>query len=310
MDDLEFYAQQTRESDPGEFGARLAEVPGTLAAMRAAASQLVFHYRGGGDYAENGVEPGRISEIDTRYARDMLARIFALSDQPLTAPREPRLRTVGCCRDFTVLFLALARAHGVPARARVGFGAYFEPGWCLDHVVAEAWDESQQRWRLIDPELPDGYTDSAGRPADPGDLTREQFLTGAVAWRACRSGADASRFLVDPGLEIPVTRGWPYIRHNLILDLAALAGHEMVLWDFWGWGAIDDMTDSWNTAAGTGPHALSPGQLAVLDEVAEVCSGEPPVEAIQELYQRDGLRVPPVVTSFSLACAAPLQVRL
>jgi hypothetical protein len=233
------YATQSRVTDPGRFTDRLSEIPGDLRQMRAAARQLVFHYRAGGDYAENGIDPGRIAEIDTRYARDMLARIFELADRPLTGKRAPSERIVGCCRDFTVLFLAMARQHGVPARARVGFATYFVPGWFLDHVIAEVWDTGQQRWRLI--------------------------------------------------------RGWFQVRHNLIQDLASLAMNEMLLWDDWGLGLVDG--------------ELAPEQLALLDALAAAtCSSEVSDETIASFYQREEFRVPPVVTSFSPARGAPLQV--
>jgi len=294
--DVERYARQSQVTDPGRFSASVLEVPGSLAEMRDAARQLVFHYRDGGDYAANGIAPGRIAEIDTRYAGDMLARIFELSGRPLTAERAPAERLVGCCRDFTVLFLAIAREHGVPARARVGFATYFAPGWHIDHVVAEVWDAGQRRWRLVDAELADDHVDRAdGTRVDPEDLAASQFVTGPAAWLACRSGrADPSRYVVDPGLDIPATRGWPYLRHNLIHDLAALAGHEMVLWDNWGW---------------TDPDAeLHAGQLAVLDELAAVTSACPTAAQIEAFYERDGLRVPSQVTSYSPAHEAPLLV--
>src|SRR5215472_12635020 len=117
--DRQDYIRQSRVTDPGRFSNQVMEIAGSLTAMRAAARQLVFHYRAGGDYAANGIEPDRVAEIDTRYAESMLARIFELSDRPLTAERVPRERLLGCCRDFTVLFLTIARAHDVPARARV-----------------------------------------------------------------------------------------------------------------------------------------------------------------------------------------------
>lgn len=294
--DWQHYARQSRVTEPGRFTDRVTAIPGSLAAMRAAARQLVFHYRVGGDYAANGIAPDRIAEIDTRYAEDMLARIFELSDLPLTADRKPSQRLVGCCRDFTVLFLAFARAHGVPARARVGFASYFSPGWFVDHVVAEVWDRRSQRWRLVDAEIADDHRDPADRSCvDPEDLTADQFVTGPAAWLACRSGrADPERLVVDPGLDIPATRGWPYIRHNLIHDLAALTGHEMVLWDNWGWTDPD----------------LEPGsgQLAVLDELATATSRHPTVAEIERLYARDGLRVPAQVISYSAAHERPLRV--
>jgi transglutaminase-like putative cysteine protease len=53
---------------------------------------------------------------------------------------------VGCCRDFTVLFFALARHKGVPAREWVGFATYFAAGWAVDHEIAEVWDAAEHRW--------------------------------------------------------------------------------------------------------------------------------------------------------------------
>jgi hypothetical protein len=294
MTDHAFYAGQSRVTEPGKFATRVQAVPGSLSAMRKAARQLVFHYRADGPFAENGIAAERIAEIDTRYAEDMLARVFELSDVPLTVDRKPCERLVGCCRDFTVFFVAILRAHGVPARARVGFAAYFLPGWYLDHVVAEVWDEVQQRWRLVDAELADDHADPTGTPLDVEDLTRSQFLTGAAAWQACRDGsADPERFCVSPDLDIPLTRGLRYVRHNLILDLAALTGREMVLWDNWGWSELDE---------------LSPSQLAVLDDLAAAIIRDAPLAELMSFYERDGLRVPAEITSYSPASEVPLQV--
>jgi Transglutaminase-like superfamily len=297
MTDLAFYAAQSPVSDPGQFADRVAGGPGTLTSMRTAARELVFHYRADGDFAENGIAADRIAEIDTRYAEDMLARLVQLADVPLGQPRAPAQRLVGCCRDFTVLFLAIARAHGVPARARVGFATYFHPGWFIDHVIAEVWDQVGQRWRLVDPELADDHVAAVdGTRVDPEDVPPGRFLTGPRAWRACRAGAiDAARFVVAPELDLPVTRGWPYVRHNLVHDLAALAKQEMLLWDNWGLTQI--------------VGEPSADQLAALDALAAATgSSEVPLEQIQSFFQLEGLRVPPVVTSYSPASAVPLQV--
>jgi len=294
-----WYGTQSRVTDPGPFAGRLDAVPPDLAAMQATARQLVFHYRAGGDYAENGIDPGRIAEIDTRYADAMLARLAELAGPPLTAGRPARQRLVGCCRDFTVLFLAIARHQGVPARARVGFAGYFVPGWFVDHVVAEVWDAGQQRWRLVDPELADGHTGGSDpSPVDPLDVPASRFLTGPRAWRACRAcEADPERFAVDPDLKVPGTRGWPYLRHILVHDLAALTKREMLLWDEWGLADLD--------------AEPSPDQLALLDGLAAATSS-PSLTAgqAQELARLDGLRVPPVVTSHSPASSTPVQVTL
>src|SRR5699024_5127739 len=113
--------------------------------------------------------------------------------------------------------VSLLRHHGIPARSRVGFAAYFFAEWNVDHVVAEVWDVAEDRWRLIDPELHAGHVDPTdGLPVDPLDLPRDRFLVGPDAWLRCRNrGEDPQRYLVSPFLDIPETRGYPYLLHNL-----------------------------------------------------------------------------------------------
>ena len=290
------YAAQSRVTDPGALADRLDAVRGDLAALQQAARQLVFHYRGDGDFAANHIAAERIAEIDTRYAERMLRRLVELCDVPLGSERLPHQRLVGCCRDFTVLFLAMARRTGLPARARVGFASYFAAGWKVDHELAEVWDAAERRWRLVDPELHAGHRDPAdGAVIDPLDVPADRFIVAPCAWLACRAGdADPARFVVDPGLHIPQTRGWPYLVHNLLHDLAALNKQEMVLWDAWGLAERDE---------------LSTEQLDLLDRAAQVLvSGTATPDDLRDLAGRAELAVPAEVISFSPAADRPLRV--
>lgn len=294
MDALGYYTTHSPFSDPGARGAMLDHIPRDLAAMRDAVTPLVFHYRGDGDWAENGIAAERIAEIDLRYADAMLGRIGELSDAPLGAAREPRERMVGCCRDFTLLFVSLARHHGIPARSRVGFATYFFTGYAVDHVVAEVWDAAESRWRLVDAELRAGHVDpNDGAALDPLDLPRDRFIVAPDAWLRCREGGgDPERYLVSPFLEIPDLRGWPYLLHNVVHDLAALNKREMVLWDDWGISA------EW--------ESLTDAQRATVDEAARtMLSPDATLGDLQALYARDGFRVPETVTSWTSAVTEP-----
>ena len=292
--ELDFHTAHSVFTDPGAQAELLEAVPANLAAIRDAVHPLVFHYRGGGDWAENGIAPERMAEVDLRYASDMLARLAELADRPLGTDRAPHERIVGCCRDFALLAVSLCRQHGIPARSRTGFAAYFMPGWLIDHTVAEVWDEDESRWRLVDVELAAGHVDPTdGAVLDALDLPRDRFITGNDAWSRCRAGdLDPGRCVVHPDLEIPELRGWPYLRHNLVVDLAALNNHEMVLWDVWGIDFASEPTTE---------------QLALLDEIAAADT----FADRQRLFAHPELRVPPVVTSFSPANdAAPIEVAL
>jgi hypothetical protein len=284
-----YYAGQSFVTSPGEMARRLAD-------LQRVARGLVLHYRADNP-AAHGIPEERLSEVDSRYAETMLGRLFELERQPLTRERSPQTRLLGCCRDFTVLFLTMARHLGIPARARVGFANYFIPGFNVDHVVAEVWDAGEARWRLIDPELGDEHVDpNDGARVDPLDVPRDRFLVAGTAWQACRKGeADPETFLVHPELDEEVTRGWPYLRHNLVHDLAALNKVEMILWDEWGLMEQEHMSER---------------ELELLDRVAQTTlSGDTAFDELRRLFEADSrLRVPTVVTSYSPASETPRKV--
>jgi hypothetical protein len=229
-----WWAEQSAVSDPGRLAEWIDDLPADPAAIREAAGRLVFHYRANGDVGGHGFAPERMVEINLRYAEDMLARVRDLNAAPATERRAPTERMLGCCRDFSLLFVSMARHKGIPARSRVGFASYFVPGWYLDHVVPEVW--IGDRWVLMEPEIDPGYRDSNdGAGLDPHDLPRDRFLVGPQAWNDARTGRrDPARFVVAPGLEVPELRGWPYLLHNLVLDVVALHKQDAVLWDVWG----------------------------------------------------------------------------
>ncbi|MBA2521075.1 MAG: transglutaminase domain-containing protein [Chloroflexia bacterium] len=291
------YATQSPVTDPGDMAWWLAGLPADLDGLRRVARDLVIHYRAD-DPVGHGIPAERLAEIDTRYAGAMLHRLHELAAQPLTTARQPAQRLVGCCRDFTILFLTLARYQGIPARARVGFATYFVPGFNVDHEIAEVWDATERRWRLVDAELSDDHVDPTnGAALDGLDIPRDRFLTGGTAWLACRDGqADPARFVVDPGLDIPSTRSWPQLRNNLIHDLAVLNKVEPLLWDAWGFIERDD---------------LSAAEEQLLDDVAvATAAGDAGVAHARVLYSAHAeLRMPPVVVSYDPLGGPSRQVR-
>lgn len=296
MTDRSLYTSQSAISDPGTMKGWLAGLPADFTTLRALARPLVAHYRAD-DLAAFGIPEERVAEIDTRFAEQMLARLHEMESGPLTPERTPANRLVGCCRDFTLLYLTLLRHAGIPARSRVGFASYFAPGWFIDHVVAEVWDEANGRWRLIDPQLADVRVDpNDDFPIDTLDIPRDRFLVGGAAWQACRSGdLPPERFVVDPDLDIPVTRGWLQLRHNLVQDLAALTKREMILWDTWGILGDDPVTDD---------------SLPLLDGIAAVTANPDVTHAdANSLYEREpGVQVPSQVMSFNMLANEPRLV--
>lgn len=297
-----FYAQHSPMTDPGRHVGRLLELPNEISALTGIANGLVIHFRLD-DPMALGISKERLSETENRYAETILGRLIELDQRPFTERRPPQDRVIGCCRDFTIVFLAMARTLGLPARARVGFATYFFHGARNDHEVAEVWDRQDRRWRLVDPQLKDGHIDpNDGVQIDPTDVPRDRFLTAGHAWQRCKAGNDnPETFMVRPDIDISTTRGWPYIAHNLVVDLAALNRMELLLWDLWG-------------LAGKALHgkALTAEEEELLEQTAAVIGGsEPQFGDLRNLYENEAsLRVPEKVLSLSPTLQALREVTL
>ena len=293
-----YYAEQSAATNPGEMAPAFAELPADIPTLRRIARGLVIHYRED-DLAAAGIPDERLAEIDTRYAERRLQRIMELDDRPLTEERPPNKRLVGCCRDFTVLFLAMLRYHGIPARARVGFATYFLPDWNVDHEVAEVWDAAEAAVAIDGRRacrLPRrGKTD--GKSFDALDLPRDRFLPAGrrMGGPVAPGMRTPSGSWWDPGLDIADTRSWPQLRHNLVHDLAALNKAEMLLWDEWG------LLLNGNS---------SPAERDLLDRVAEATRGDLPSarRCKRSTPASQGLAVPAVVTSIGPVTETPRQV--
>ena len=243
----------------------------------------MFHYWADGDWAENGIAPERIGG-STPGMRQRCSPGLANSPTsrcPLPAsPGSGWSAAAGispCCSSPWP-------GTGDASRARVGFTGYLIDGRLIDHEIAEVWDGSAERWRLVEPEIDDDHTDPAdGASFDALDVPPDRFLTAPRAWQLARSGAiDPERFITAPGLEI-----WPWLRHNLVHDLAALNKTEMLFWEVWG---VDTRTPP------------GPGELPVLDELATLTAQpSPPLADLRSAYRRPEFVVPDTVTSYSPA---------
>ncbi len=286
------WRSQSAVTQVGPSGKALDDLPSSFGGLRKVSQQLVAHYMGSGDGASNPITGERLSEVDIRYADAMFARLLEMSPLTISMERASEERIAGCCRDFAVLFVAMARHKGIPARVRVGYATYFRPGWYLDHVIAEAWDTDAKRWRLIEPEISDAL--AIKMRFDPLDVPLDRFVTGPRAWEAARSGQmDPERFVVAPDLEIPYTRSWLSLRHHVVQDLAALNKAEMLVWDQWG---VLDEDDPLRGAE-------------MLDLVArETSDSNCAVAKLSKWSKQEGIRVPPTVTRYSPAHSLPLKV--
>lgn len=270
-DALAFYARPGALTAAGEHLAALRTLPSDVPGLLEALHGILIHPHLTWAY---GVEhrPDHDETAGIRPAGELLGRILA-DGRGLTEVREPAERVGGTCRHFAVLTVAALRAHGRPARARCGFGAYFPVPTLEDHWVAEYWDPVEGRWALADAQIDRRQRElfGIGRDLDLADVPRDRFVVAGQAWRRCRNGED------DParyGLHQIQEFGAWWIAGNLIRDVAALAGREMLPWDVWG--AMPEPEDE-----------IGPDVTALLDELAALTVEPDTAAEVRAVYHGD-----------------------
>jgi Transglutaminase-like superfamily len=277
---LDFYLQPGTMTDVGPHATLFDSLPCDVAALAGVVQGLAIHEFMAPAYGAS-ISDCRRGESHIRRVGEMLDRILALDARPLTAVRPPDRRLVGVCHHFALLLIPMLRAAGIPARARCGFGDYFNRGYLEDHWVCEYWDASERRWLLADPQFDDVWRTNLAIEHDVLDVPRERFLVAADAWLRCRAGD------VDPakcGIFRGNLRGLWFVAGNLVRDVAALEKMEMLPWDVWGAMPRPD-------------EPLSADRLAFFDRLAALAQkSDAPCGELRALYKEEvGLRVPATV---------------
>ena len=289
---LDFYSRPTRMTSAGEFAPRLAALPGDVAALVRVVQGLAVYDVVAPDFYGFDIPDERKGEIHIRPVEAMLGRLLALDDRPLVVARPVEKRLVSRCRHFLLLLLAALRAKGVPARARCGFGTYFNPGYFEDHWVCEYWSAAEQRWILVDTQLDEVWREKLKVDFDVLDVPRDRFLVAGRAWAECRAGeADPSKF----GINFVNLRGLWFVAGDLVRDVAALNKMETLPWDVWG-------------SQPKPGEQLDDSQLAYFDRLAPLSlDPDASFDELRKLYtQDDRLRVPPTVFNSLLGRAEPI----
>src|SRR5262245_40581850 len=278
---LKYYTQAARMTAPGQYADLMASLPRDVGELARVIQGLVVHEYVAADFYGFTIPEHRKGESHLRPVQSLLDQILLVDSRPLTEARPVDKRLVGVCHHHMLLLVAMLRAQGVPARARCGFGAYFNPGFFEDHWVCEYWNAAEARWVLVDPQFDGVWRERLQITHDILDVPRDRFLVAGDAWAQCRAGAaDPAKF----GIVFVDLRGLWFIAGNLVRDVAALNKTEMLPWDVWG--------------AQPRPHEpLNDEQLAFFDKLAALTRApDASFAELRALYEGDDrLRVPPVV---------------
>jgi hypothetical protein len=229
--DLPFFAAQSRMSSTGRHAPLFEQLPDDIDDLVHIIQHLVVYDVVAPDFYGFTVPKQRQEEIHIRSVDALLDRILALDDRPLSAARPVEKRVIGRCHHFMLLLISILRSRGIPARARCGFGGYFNPPSFEDHWLCEYWNTARHRWMLVDAQFDEVWRKKLKIQHDILDVPRDQFLVAADAWSQCRvEKADPDKF----GIGFVHMHGLWYIAGNLVRDLAALNKIEALPWDVWG----------------------------------------------------------------------------
>jgi hypothetical protein len=274
MTTLDTYRTPVAMSDAGRQARLFEGLPHDVGGLARVVQGLLVHEHIAPAYGL-ALSPEQHAQAHFRAVEKILETIAAGDKRPLPVARPAGERVVGVCRHFTLLHVAMLRTQGVAARARCGFGAYFEKGKFVDHWVTEYWNEAQKRWVLVDPQLDARQRELFKVTFDPLDVPRDQFVVAGDAWKLCRAGKeDAKAFgILD-------MHGLWFVAGNLIRDVAALNNHEMLPWDVWGAMARSD----------------AELDLAFFDRLAELSHApDDHAEALRAVYEDKRVAVPGTV---------------
>ena len=271
---LSYYAMPGLMSDAGDYASLLRELPREVPALVSVLQGLALHIFWAQRYGVNHSDE-RQAEVQIRPVKRKLARLLELDPRPLSEARELERRLVCNCRDFSLLLAAMLKLHGIPARARCGFGTYFIPNHFEDHWMTEYWKEDLAlpeggRWVQVDAQLDFLQVETMGIQFSPLDMPPGQFVLAGEAWQMCRTGnANPDDFGIFD------YHGWDFIKGNLMRDLLALNRVEVLPWDDWGMTqvAVADFT---------------PAQVALMDRVAALTlQGNAAFEEVRAIYEEN-----------------------
>ena len=289
---LEYYANHGKITDLGEQAAcledALAEIPELV---RLTQNLLIHSHIAEFVYGVKLSNQRKTEENNIRKPKNRLLRYQEIDTSPLATSRPYEKRVVGTCRDFAVVFTALLRQKGIPARARCGFATYFIKPF-EDHWVTEYWHAEQQRWVLVDPQIDQQQRAKMNIRHNTLDMSPEHFVNGAEAWQMCRSGeADPEDFGIFD------MKGLWFVRGNLVRDYASINKMELLPWDIWGLIAGDD-------------EDISETDLLFLDRIAELAAGgDQTFDEMRSIYEGD-VRVKPGNTIQAFIDGALREVKL
>lgn len=214
---IDFYRQYSPFTDPGEYAYLYKDLPDSLPKLcRIVCSQLIHPFAELPRYREQIPKERWNEMMNYPSVNSILKGLVAYNPAGFIYNREPEERLVLGCRHSAILLASILKYRGIPARVRAGHATYLAPGFHINHTICEVWNESKNRWMLVDPSL--------GKI----DFSRDEFDFSNEAWLQMQKGE------IDPNLYgIPGRHtGEGSIVGKISNDLAAILGTEYPIYRY------------------------------------------------------------------------------
>ena len=267
---VEYFTLHGEFTDPKYYHDQLKTFPDDIGDICKVIQGLIIHPFLTAKY---GVEINgeRINtEQQARSVVEILDNVCRIQNAPLIEARPPLQRTVGTCRNFSLLLCSVLRSKEIAARLRCGFATYLEQHRYIDHWICEYWSEAKKAWIRVDPQLDDLQVQMLAIDFNPSSVPIDVFLYAGEAWIMCRKErADPDAFGI---LDL---KGLGFIKGNIVRDVLALNKIETLPWDL-GWGILDKNY----------LQQVDRGEFAYIDRLAK-CSANSLVHLAHSFFRDD-----------------------
>ena len=138
--------------------------------------------------------------------------------------REAKDKVHVTCRSQAILLASILKAKGIAARARSGFAEYIHyDGIYYDHWITEYYDETENRWKLVDA---DEHCPDHEMGFDLNDIPYDKFLFGAKAYLGLRKNKYKPEIILYSS--DPPTLGLKAAIRGLFYDFHSLMNNEII----------------------------------------------------------------------------------
>ncbi len=243
---LDFYREQSEISSPGKYKEIFNDLPDSVSELCEIVQNTFNHIFWIQKVENYGFtlkdiivkKRNHSKELNLRTLEEKLDHYTSLNDSPFNQPGENINRVVGNCRDFALMLVAMLRHKDIPARVRSGAARYFYPldlKRYEDHYICEYWNEEEDRWIMVDPQIDELQSKTLKLDFSPLDIPYELFLGAGRTWKVFREGKiEPKNFGIGDDW-----RGQVFVLNKLIMELASLNKIEVLAWE--GWGICADL---------------------------------------------------------------------